>query len=201
MKKDICKSIILSKIGKYKKHIFARKCVVKPIDKHIFYNFCNKNHLFGSNKLGKCFYGIFYKGILYGAISGGYHHRNVDKNTLVLDRLCFKKETQIIGGANKLFKRIIQWAKNNNYNKIKTWSDNRWSKGEVYKKMNFILDKELKPDYSYVCNKKRKRISKQSQQKKKTNCPSNMTELEWATERGFARIWDCGKKRWVYKLN
>ena len=89
-------------------------------------------------------------------------------------------------------------------NKIKeiiSWSDNRWSVGSVYRKLGFVLAEELKPDYSYVDLKRpHRRISKQSQQKKKTGCPQGMTELEWANQRGLSRIWDCGKKRWLYNI-
>jgi len=83
-----------------------------------------------------------------------------------------------------------------------SWSDNRWSDGSVYKKLGFTLDEHLKPDYTYVSliNPKR-RISKQSQKKSATNCPPEITELEWANTRGLARIWDCGKTRWVFQVD
>jgi len=49
--------------------------------------------------------------------------------------------------------------------------------------------------------KPNKRISKQSQAKNKNGCPINTTEREWCLELGLARIWDCGKKRWIYEIN
>ena len=89
----------------------------------------------------------------------------------------------------------------NGYKDLISWSDNRWSQGRVYEKMGFTLDSELPQDYSYV-NVKRpiERLSKQSQKKSNTNCPEGMTEKEWAEERGLARIWDCGKKRWKLEI-
>lgn len=93
-------------------------------------------------------------------------------------------------------------GKGKKYSKIISWSDNRWSKGDVYECLGFKLDGDLKPDYSYVNikNPNKKRISKQSQAKKKTGCPEGKTEHEWCLEKGLSRIWDCGKKRWVYEL-
>jgi hypothetical protein len=37
-------------------------------------------------------------------------------------------------------------------------------------------------------------------QKKHTNCPPDMTEKAWAILNGLGRIYDCGKKRWVYNI-
>ena len=45
-------------------------------------------------------------------------------------------------------------------------------------------------------SKVKRNLTKQSQKKSNTNCPKDKTEYLWAKERGFARIWDCGKKRW-----
>ena len=68
----------------------------------------------------------------------------------------------------------------------------------VYLKLNFELTKDYGPDYSYVdILKPYSRISKQSQ-KKKTKC--SKTEKEICLEKGLARIWDCGKKKWVFDI-
>ena len=45
------------------------------------------------------------------------------------------------------------------------------------------------------------RLSKQSQKKSSSNCPENLTEFQWAEMRGLKKIWDFGKKRWVYTIN
>ncbi|RDJ35314.1 MAG: hypothetical protein DWQ19_10900 [Crenarchaeota archaeon] len=195
-----CESHILSLFGIKERTVFARKCSIVDLNKVEFNKFCDAYHIQGSNRLGLIFYGLEFKGELLGVMSLGRHHRQV--KTLVLDRLCFKRGVQIPGGASKLFSRCIEWAKINNYSDIISFSDNRWSLGGVYKALNFQLDKELPPDYSYVDLKNGgKRLSKQSQKKKNTNCPSGMTEKEWALERGLVRIWDCGKKRWVYNIH
>lgn len=120
---------------------------------------------------------------------------------IVLDRLCFKDGIQIVGGASKLFSRCIKWAKEKNHKEILSFSDNRWSLGNVYVALNFEKGKEYSPDYSYVNMKSpTERLSKQSQKKSVVKCPENMTEYQWALERGLSRIWDCGKKRWIYKI-
>ena len=129
----------------------------------------------------------------------GGHPRRHQKG-LILSRFAVKDGYNIPGGASKLFKNACKLLPKG---KIISWSDNRWSQGNVYKKLGFTLEKELKVDYTYVKinNTQAKRISKYSQQKKKTNCPKGMTEKEWAFQRGLSRIWDCGKKRWVFNNN
>ena len=196
-----CRSRITSILGIHDKKIFARKCSLKEISKKEGSQFFDNYHIQGSNKLGIIFFGLFYQDELVGVMSFGRHHRNSQENSVILDRLCFKRGFNVVGGSSKLFKNCCKWAKNEGYGNVLSWSDNRWSFGKIYDIMKFNLDKEMMPDYSYVDYKKAKiRVSKQSQRKNKSGCPEGMTELEWAKICGLARIWDCGKKRWVFKL-
>ncbi|MEI6470939.1 MAG: hypothetical protein WCO72_15895, partial [Betaproteobacteria bacterium] len=167
-------------------------------------HFFDSYHIQGSNKLGVIFFGLFSEDHLCRIMSLGRHSRQTDtsKKEITLDRLCFKDGSNIVGGASKLFSRCLGWAKSNGYKKIISFSDNRWSLGRVYEKMGFSLEKEYGADYSYVEIKNpRKRLSKQSQKKSMTNCPDELTEHTWAVQRGLARIYDCGKKRWVFDID
>jgi hypothetical protein len=196
-KKQQCKNYIRSIFVKFEKKIFARKCEIKEINNEISNNFYNQYHIQGKPNNTKVSFGLYYKEELLAVMSLGRHHRKSED--IILNRLCFKDNHQIIGGASKLLNACIVWCKKNNINKIVTWSDNRWSKGKIYEKMNFSLSKDLGPDYSYVnLNKRNCRLSKQSQKKSNTKCPKNMTEKEWAKKNKFSRIWDCGKKRWTF---
>lgn len=196
--KNKCKSIIASTLGTYDKRIYARKCKVVKVDKPSY--FFEMNHLRGKPPSSMVCFGLENGGELVAAMSLGSHPRNASQ--IVLDRMCSKMGVQVVGGASKLFKTSLEWLKNNNYQSLITWSDNRWSQGKIYPILGFSLDKELLPDYSYVDLKNpSKRLSKQSQKKSSTGCPEEKTEREWAIEKGLARIWDCGKKRWVYHLN
>ena len=129
-----------------------------------------------------------------------HHRQNNDEKAIVLNRLCFKDDTIVQGGASKLFKQFIIWARSELYNDIVSWSDTAWTDGNIYHVLGFHLDKEYGPDYFYWDIKNHKYASKQSQQKRKTKCPKNMTEREWGIERGLFRIYDVGKKRWTYSL-
>jgi hypothetical protein len=196
---DICKSMLKSMLGLYDKRIHARKCKIEQIENKDFYDFCKVNHVMGGNTLAKVCLGLIYDDELVGGVSLGRHHRgNID---LVLSRLCFKKNIQIVGGTSKLFSGCRKWMQENGHDSIISWSDNRWSQGNIYKTLGFELDGEIEPDYCYVnADKPYFRLSKQSQMKSNTGCSKDMTIREWCVQHRLARIWDCGKKRWKFKL-
>jgi len=198
-RQEQCKNILLSNLKIFSNRIFARKCSIVESTRKDFNIFCEKYHLQGSNNLGLVFYCLVYKNEIIGGMSLGRHPRN---KKLTLDRLFFKNGVQVVGGASKLLKYCKEWAIQNGYNSIISWSDNRWSLGTIYDKLGFVLEEELREDYCYVnFHKPTRRHSKQSQRKALTNCPPGLTEREWAAQNGLARIWDCGKKRWRLDLN
>lgn len=194
-----CKNFIKS-ILKSGNKVHGRSCEIRQITFEVLDNFLENNHIQGKNTLRIIGFGLFFKEELVGVISLGRHHRKKDNN-IVLDRLCFKDGVQVTGGASKLFKKCIEWSKVNKYEKIISWSDNRWSQGNIYEVLGFKLTKVLSPDYSYVNIRKCTRVSKQSCRKNKTDCPPDIKEKDWMFEKGFLRIWDCGKKHWEYELN
>lgn len=199
-RKKQCQNFLKSKIKIFDKKIFARKCESRQISRKEAARFYEENHIQGSSQGLLVAYGLFHQEELLGVMSLGRHHR--DSSKITLDRFCVKEGHHIAGGASKLFKFCKEWALQKGCSKIISWSDNRWSDGNVYKVLGFKLEQELPPDYSYVNTKNpnKIRINKQSQSKKRTNCPEGKTEHEWCLERGLARIWDCGKKRWVFEL-
>ena len=198
-KQDVCRSLILSKLGIFSQRLQARKCEVEEISKEIMGRFCDLHHLQGANRLSKVCFGLFHNGDLVGVVDLGRHHRKKEQDSVVLTRLCFRSGVQVVGGAGKLFKKCLEWCRENDIKNIVSWSDNRYSDGMVYEKLDFKRKEDLPPDYYYVSMKNpKRRISKQSQSKKNSECPPGMTELQWANSRGLSRIWDCGKARWEF---
>jgi hypothetical protein len=195
-RKNQVKSFLRSALNKNECKFFARKCEVKSISKRDACIFFEKYHIQGANTIGRYFAGLFYENDLVAAMSFAKHHRNFD--IMVLDRLCFKENVSIIGGASKLFNFLL---KTTLAKSITSWSDNRWSVGNVYSALGFKLCEDGAPDYSYFASKSRpvKRVSKQSQKKSNTGCPKEIKEKDWCEINGYYQIWDCGKKRWLYE--
>jgi len=182
--------------------VFARKCEIRKIRSKQQRDFCELYHIQGSNKLSVVSFGIFYKDELLGVLSLGRHNRdNRDNRLIVLDRLCFKTGWRVVGGASKLFSKAKEWALDNGFYSILSFSDERLSIGTVYERLGFTLDCVLPPDYLYI--KKDDlgvAFSKQSQRKKNTGCPTGTTEKEWAEKKGLVQAYDAGKKRWIFRL-
>lgn len=195
-----CKSHLKSLLGVIDRRLYARKCTISELDRADARKFFQDYHIQGKNNLGIVYFGLLFENEVVGVMSLGRHNRQYS-NALVLDRLCFKDGVQVIGGASKLLKHCVEWAKQQKHESIISFSDNRWSVGKVYEALKFKMEHEYRPDYSYVeVERPDSRLSKQSQKKSTVDCPPELTEYEWAKQRGLARIWDCGKKRWIYTL-
>ena len=186
-KQDIVKSMILNKLGKTLNKIYARKCEIREIKNNdLIKQFLNNNHIQGfvgsSVKLG-----LYYNNELTSLMTF-----KKDNNNFELNRFCNKLNTNVIGGASKLFK---YFTKNYNFYEIKTFADRTYSNGNLYFKMNFKIGKFIKPDYYYIVNGIRKH--KFNFRKQKDNIK---TEHEIMLEKNIYRIYDAGKYRFTYSL-
>jgi len=184
-KQDIVKSMILNKLGKSNK-IYARTCEIRQInDNDMVRNFLNENHIqgfVGSNiKLG-----LFFESKLVSLMT----FIKKGNNTYELNRFCNILNTNIIGGASKLF---VYFIKNYSYEKIISFSNNFYSNGHLYNILNFKKIKELKEDYSYIVNGKR--IHKFNFRKNKNQ---KETERETMLNNNYLRIYDAGKIKFIY---
>jgi len=194
------KGFLLSALRKNSIRKFARKCEIREVEKLEAEEFLNAYHIQGMGNHNIFHIGIYEKDELLGIMSAGHHHRQMkSKNKIYLRRMCFKADTTVIGGASKLFKYFTLKCQSLGFNKIITWSDNRWTKGSVYRKLGFKLKKIYSQDYSYV--KRQKRYSKQSLRLNSEERLSEIKEKELRRSQGYDLIWDCGKKRWEYKIS
>jgi len=199
---DAVKARLLSILGNNTESIGARECKVKEVEVAKAKEFLNTYHIQGAGLSVLCAFGLYHDDELIGLISGGKHHRQGHNDCLVLTRLCFAGTKKVVGGSERLFKYLKNYAVKNGFKYIITWSDNRWTKGNVYERLGMINVADLPPDYSYVKMQcPRERVSKQSQKKSSTGCPPDITERDWALQHGLSRIWDCGHKRWEFLLS
>ena len=190
-REDIIKSMILNKLGKSISKIFARKTEIKEIiDNKIIRSFLNDNHIQGfvgsSVKLG-----LFFENVLVSLMTFKKIKENYE-----LNRFCNKLNTNVVGGASKLFNHFI---KNHDYNQIISFSKNDYSYGKLYNKIGFKINKYLIPDYSYIIkDKKYHKFNFRKKQLFKNFGNSNKSEHEICLENKIYRIFDAGKIKWVY---
>lgn len=176
--------------------VYARKCEIKKIDKHIGYDFLNNNHIQGS--VGSTvFLGAFYNNELIAVMS----FTNDGEDCWNLTRYATDNNKRCIGVAGKLFKAFLI-AYNPKY--VKSFADRRWTLSEennLYTNLGFKLAKILSPDYRYINGQKREHKFNYRKQilNKKYGLPLSMTETEMTTQLGFYKIWDCGLYKFEWK--
>lgn len=197
--KEIVKSIIYAKLGKFEKRLFARHCQIKEItskDKNVF---LRENHLQGEDNSGVKV-GLFYNDELVSVMTFG--HSRYNKNyQYEMHRFCNKLGYQIIGGASKLFKYFLRMY---DPQSIITYSDRRYSDGSFYEKIGFTKIGVSPPNF-FIINKgkleSRKSWQKHLQKEKLSNFNPALTAWENMQVNGYDRIWDCGnyKFEWIKK--
>ncbi|MFW6226311.1 MAG: DUF7487 domain-containing protein [bacterium] len=200
-KKTIVKSMILNKLNKTKNRIFARKCKIKEIsDNKLIRNFLNENHIQGfvgsSVKIG-----LFYESKLVSLMTFGKKRKHLNSsssnNQYEMLRFCNKLNTNVIGGASKLFKYFIR---NYNPTEVVSYADRSYSNGNLYKQLGFTLTHISRPNYYYIISRKRKyRFGFRKDTLVKQGFDPNKSEKEIMLERKIYRIYNSGN--YVFKYN
>ena len=196
-KSEIWKSMLDNILGLTKNRIFARKCIVKDVSAEEASIFLKQNHIQGwcpsQIKLG-----LYNEDELVSIMTFGKSRHFIGNSDTEYEllRFCNKINTNVIGGASKLFKYFI---KQYNPKSIVSYADRRWSVGNLYEKLGFDFIHFSKPNYYYIIGTIRKnRFNfRKSILKKKYNCPNNMSERDFCKQQKWYRIYDCGTK--VYK--
>ncbi|MCK9417109.1 hypothetical protein M0Q97_10675 [Candidatus Dojkabacteria bacterium] len=198
-KNNIIKSMILNKLGKIENKFFARKCEIKEItDNKLIRSFLDENHIQGFVG-SKIKIGLFNDNELVSLMTFGNHRVNMGKTITNIGeyellRFCNKLNTNIIGGASKLFKYFI---KNYNPIEITTYADRSFSQGKLYEILGFKFVGKTEPNYYYIVNGIRKyRFNFRKDILIKDGFDSNKTEHQIMLDRKIYRIYDSGSLKY-----
>lgn len=200
-KSKIIESMILNKLEKSDRRIFARKCQLVTLDNSTAVEFFNLNHIQGPVNSKFC-YGLYYNDELVSVMSFGptRNFMGGDKSFGSYELLRFSSviNTSVVGGASRMLKKFISDI---NPNKIITYANRRWSNGNLYEKLGFTFTEFTKPGYYfYYKNKRLNRISlRRSELIRMGQDPSKTTE-EMLLDIGAYRIWDCGNYKYSLDL-
>lgn len=192
-KPEIVKSRIRNILKKTSNIIYARKCSILPVDSKAASQFCEINHIQGKGR-SNTRYGLYYKNELVSLMT--FSKNNLSRKIVdwEINRFCSKTNTNVVGAASKLFKHFV---KEHSPTQVISYSDNRWSDGNLYKTLNFDLVKETKPNYWYTVPNTIARIHRFNLRKtSKDN--TNISEMQLRTKEGFKRIWDSGSTKWLW---
>lgn len=187
------------------KGIGARRCALT--DEADFHAFYERNHIQGPPQWGASM-GLMFDGELVAAMTFGQGAARRGGGDWELSR--FATSRSISGGASRLMSALVQKT---GAARVWSYSDNRYFDGGMYAHLGFKLDGELPPDYSIVRNSKRSHKSSF----RRASIPSRIREVgsteqfdpatdprserEMTDLLGYGRIYDCGKKRWLWTTN
>jgi len=190
---QIVKSRLQNILGVSDIKVYARKCSLQKITGSAAAKFCNDNHIMGKGRSNAC-YGLYYDKNLVSVMT--FSKSNLSRKIAgwELNRFCSKTGYSIVGGASKLFSAFI---KEHSPASIVSYSDNRWSDGDVYEKLGFTKVHDGIPNYWYIKPNYPKGIHRFTLRKTKKD-PDNITEYQLRANEGFSRIWDSGSSKWVW---
>ena len=193
-KRDIVESRLKSILGVSTEKIFARKCIIKNLTNDETKFFLDTNHIQGGGVNSKYRYGLFYNDELVACMTFG--QSRFEKGKMELHRFANKLNSNVVGGASRLFKHFVNTI---NPTEIISYADRSWSQGKLYETLSFELVSKGPPNYSYIIGKTRsERFKHRKSELIKLGFDSNKTELEIMAERGFFRIYDSGSLKYKY---
>ena len=202
-KTDIVKSRLRHILGvSNEEKIYARKCNIKVIDFNKSFEFLNKHHIQGGIS-SSIYLGAYYNNELISVMNFSKNRICVGNKNIVseyeLIRFCFSKNC--VGIFSKLLKYFIR-----NYapTKIVSYSDRRWSVGDLYEKNGFKKVSNGTPNYWYMekyqHREHRFNYIKSKLSKKLIKFDRSLTEWQNMQLNGYDRIWDCGNLKYEISL-
>lgn len=192
-KLDIIKNRLFNIMGLSNK-IYARKCIVKKVDKKVAKQFYNINHMQGSPSTLKYSYGLYYNNDLVSLMSFGGLRKSLGQKqkegSFELLRFCNRLGYSVIGGASKLMKVFENEVKPDH---LISYADYSWSDGGVYNNLGFIKTSLTDPGYWYMVEDKREHRFKYNKQSLVSmGYDPNKTEKQIMKELNIPMFYDCG---------
>ena len=190
-KTEIVKSRIKS-IFQQNIKIGARSCKIVDVDSQTASQFFAENHIQGPC-IHSIAYGLLYQDHLVAVMSFGKSRFNHNYHWELL-RFANCKDTNVLGGASKLFSYFL---KKINPNSVVSYCDLRWNTGKVYQQLGFTEIGQSNPNYWYTSKKynnieHRMKYQKHKLSKLLENFDPKLTEWENMVNHNYDRIWDCG---------
>lgn len=201
--------LLRNALGKGKGKLMARKCTLGKVDIAQARAFYETYHPQGGAGNGE-HYGLFWGTKLVACMrfSYGNNDRGAGAQSRVWTLSRYATRVTVAGAASRLLKAFVA---EHNPEEIKSFSDNRYFSGGMYQQLGFVLEADVLPDYQ-VWSPKLKLRPKSHYQRRllpkrleehgvvDTFDPATdpRTEAEVTYLMGCGRIYDCGKKKWLW---
>ena len=203
------KRLVRNALGKGRGRLMARKCDLRRVGHVEAAQFFEAYHPQGGGGFGEQ-YGLYHRDKLVACMRftfGGNDRGAHADRVWTLSR--YATRVSVAGGASRLFSAFVA---DSDPETVKSFSDNRYFTGGMYEQLGFALEETSAPDYQ-VYHPKTGLLPKTAWQRRKI--PARIRDLrspevfdpstDGRSERdmtyllGAQRMFDCGKKRWVWR--
>ena len=204
---EIVESMLLNRLGLSPNKIYARKCEIRDVDSKTANNFLSKNHIQGRS-MASVRMGLYYNDQLVSLMTFGKKRgcmgnaQNTVEGEWELVRFCSLLNTQVVGGAGKLFKAFVRLYEPKI---IYSFASQDISQGNVYKTLGFKCDGKVTGSYWYIDPIDLRRYHRSVFTKDAIikmgwrDTKEGWTERQVMEEQGYIRIDDAGQTKWIYK--
>lgn len=194
-KQEIVKSRLLGMLQQNYK-LGARLCNIRELTFSDVRSFLNENHLQGAGSSSSINLGLYHKDDLVAVMTFSKPRFNCNYDYELI-RYASLTGINIQGGASKLLKYFT----NNYKGSIISYSDKRWSQGNLYTTIGFEFSHSSDPSYFYAKNNEILSRYKCQKHRLKELLPDlykdELTETEIMTNAGFNKVFDCGNDVWI----
>jgi hypothetical protein len=206
---ETVKRMLRNAVGATRGKLMARKCTVGKPSPQEARSFYERYHPQGGSGAGE-HYGLYYKGKLAACMrfTFGGNDRGTGAKTRQWTLSRYATRLPVAGAASRLFKAFVA---EQDPPTVKSFSDNRWFNGGMYEQLGFALEADVPADYQVWSMKlglrpkphyQRRTLPKRLDEHGVVDAfdPASdpRTEAEMTYLMGARRIYDCGKKRWVW---
>jgi hypothetical protein len=201
--------LLRNALGKSKGKLMARKCDLRKVPLPEARAFYERYHPQGGDGNGD-HYGLYWRGKLVACMrfTHGANDRGTAKERVwTLTR--YATRITVAGAASRLFKAFVDEYKPS---EVKSFSDNRYFEGGMYETLGFVLEEETGPDYQVWSPKlglrpkshyQRRALPKRLEEHGVTEPFDPETDTRSEAEMTFLmkcrRLYDAGKRRWVWR--
>jgi hypothetical protein len=201
--------LLRNAVGKSKGKLMARKCELRKATSAEARAFYDRYHPQGGTGSGE-HYALFWKGKMVACMRFvlGANDRGAAAKDRVWTLGRYATRITVAGAASRLFKAFVTEF---NPPEVKSFSDNRFFDGGMYSQLGFVLEAEVAEDYVVWSPKvgirpkphyQRRLLPRRLEEHGRTEPfdpeTDPRTEAEMTYLMGARRLYDCGKKRWLW---
>lgn len=196
--KDLVKEKLTHMLGRSTNRSYARKLKVISLNKAETNKFLDATHIQGNTSVFSESLGLVDStGKILACMTFCKNRFSSDGS---VELLRFATSIAVVGGFSKL---LTHYVRSHPKDEIISYSDKRWSIGDVYSKNGFVKVSTSAPGYYYVgpdgIRQDRQTFMKHKLHKIFSNFDETLTEEENCRRNNYFRIWNCGMDKWKLK--